>query len=696
MAYIGDQFNSLRAEDVKREAAGRWQQILANVCRLTTEQLRPGYRGPCPKCGGDDRFSPLKDIAETGGLLCRKCHNGDSSPKAGDGLAAVQWLLACRFHEALQAVSNEVGGRGCSSSSPVKTAVGGKTIHPTRDAAADAAAWGLQQNRKLPEKPKPANVWTYYNAAGQEVGAVVRLNLADGKKEFCPLRVEGGGWVCGATNEPRPLYGLPLLAAADLSQPVFVVEGEKAADAGQALNLCCITSSNGSSAASKTEWKPVQGRQVVIIPDNDEPGESYAADVARLCQAAGASSVGVLRLPTIWPECPEKGDLADFSEAFDSRTAEELRSMLEGAEVESMELDSIDAPVDTKTDSAEGLQFFDAWPASFNPPPHKEVIIEGMLRRGEVGNVIAATKAGKSWFALQLLMKVATGADWLGRRVSKGHCLLIDNELQKSTLENRLADVRYKLGIDPSTDRRPFEFLPLRGKWKPLKDLATGLLQRYGPGDLTLIVLDAKYRFFCGDGFEENSNDAQTDFHNTIDKLAEDLDCGVLMVHHATKGDQSGKSVVDMGAGGGAQARAADLHCVLRDHELPGHAVLQAAVRSFPPVEPQTLRYDWPLWSVVSGVSPQVAKPKKRGDTDEMLLKIQKHLSDEWQSLSKLAERCGTKYSRPVFADLIQDMNVRGLIEFNNEYKPPRSQVTTIGVRRTADTEPRTVSADRD
>ncbi|MFN9290100.1 MAG: hypothetical protein ACK6EB_18685, partial [Planctomyces sp.] len=123
--------------------------------------------------------------------------------------AAVQWLLRVPFTEALRAVADEL--RGLSrASSPAKPAAGGKTIHQTMDAVVGAVAWGLQQNQRLHEKPKPANVWTYYNAAGAEVGAVVRWDLAAGK-EIRQLRVEGGGWVSSAMNEPRPLYGLPLV-----------------------------------------------------------------------------------------------------------------------------------------------------------------------------------------------------------------------------------------------------------------------------------------------------------------------------------------------------------------------------------------------------------------------------------------------------------------------------------------------------
>ena len=73
--------------------------------------------------------------------------------------------------------------------------------------------------------------------------------------------------------------------------------------------------------------------------------------------------------------------------------------------------------------------------------------------------------------------------------------------------------------------------------------------------------------------------------------------CAWVNIHHASKGSQGEKSVVDVGAGAGSQARAADSHLVLRPHEEAGVVVLEAAVRSFPPVEPLALRWAFPLWS---------------------------------------------------------------------------------------------------
>ena len=253
-----------------------------------------------------------------------------------------------------------------------------------------------------------------------------------------------------------------------------------------------------------------------------------------------------------------------------------------------------------------------AWNAVENPVPKRPVVIDGLMRRGDVANIIASTKVGKSWFAVLLAFCVATGRDWLGRGVAQGNVLLIDNELYDADIQNRLSPVAHAMSVlhDPNHSR--FDYVALRGNLLSITDLET-LLMQYEPGDLTLIVMDAKYRFF-GD-LEENSNEDQTIFHNIIDRVAKHLECVIVLIHHSTKGDQSGKSVTDVGSGGGAQSRAADCHLVLRPHAEDGLAVLDAAVRTFAPVEPQTIRWNFPLWSLEEGVEAILRADKSRGDS---------------------------------------------------------------------------------
>ena len=87
---------------IKDSATGRWGEILTALGGLSQEHLS-GKHGPCPRCGGKDRFRTL-DINE-GALFCNQCF----SEKNGDGLAALQWLKDWEFNEAVKAVADFLG-----------------------------------------------------------------------------------------------------------------------------------------------------------------------------------------------------------------------------------------------------------------------------------------------------------------------------------------------------------------------------------------------------------------------------------------------------------------------------------------------------------------------------------------------------------------------------------------------------------
>ncbi len=94
----------LSADDVKRNASGRWRDILA-ANGFNHDEL-DGRHHPCPKCGGVDRFS-LLDESE-GAVLCRQCF----AEKNGDGLAAIQWRNDWTFSQTIRAVADFLGMDG--------------------------------------------------------------------------------------------------------------------------------------------------------------------------------------------------------------------------------------------------------------------------------------------------------------------------------------------------------------------------------------------------------------------------------------------------------------------------------------------------------------------------------------------------------------------------------------------------------
>lgn len=152
------------------------------------------------------------------------------------------------------------------------------------------------------------HAWTYCAKDGAPFGVVARYQDRDGKKDCVPFFNPNGS--AGIDLNPRPLFGLNKLAAHNKRSPVFIVEGEKSAAALQNIGLTAITSIGGANAAKQTDWTPCSGfNNVVILPDNNAVGQSYAKDVYNALQALElAPDVKVLRLPDL----PDGGDVVDW------------------------------------------------------------------------------------------------------------------------------------------------------------------------------------------------------------------------------------------------------------------------------------------------------------------------------------------------------------------------------------------------
>ena len=156
--------------------------------------------------------------------------------------------------------------------------------------------------------------WCYQDGEGEPVCVITRWDTPRGK-EIRPVTRNGIGWVAkGLEGDQRPLYRLPELNDTDPGDRVYVCEGEKASDALADCGLVVTTSMHGAKSPAKTDWTPLRGRDVVVLPDRDEQGERYAQSVSRLARDAGAKSVRVVRLWDRWETLPEKGDAADVLE----------------------------------------------------------------------------------------------------------------------------------------------------------------------------------------------------------------------------------------------------------------------------------------------------------------------------------------------------------------------------------------------
>ena len=113
--------------------------------------------------------------------------------------------------------------------------------------------------------------------------------------------------------ETRPLYNIPDIMRSDR---IIWVEGEKCADALTQLGYTATSTIGGAGMLSvntknKFDFSPLQGKQLIIWPDNDTAGQKLAKIVQELAINAGAKSVTMLTPPS---GKPKKWDAADAIE----------------------------------------------------------------------------------------------------------------------------------------------------------------------------------------------------------------------------------------------------------------------------------------------------------------------------------------------------------------------------------------------
>lgn len=169
-----------------------------------------------------------------------------------------------------------------------------------------ALGFDLSNNGNGNRRQEPVATYDYRDADGKLGWQVVRGQ----NKEFWQQRPDGrGGWLKNLQGVKPLLYRLPeTLAAVQKGETVFIPEGEKDCNNLARLGLAATTNSCGAPGKWPDTFSDyLIGADVVILPDNDDPGQSHADKVALSLQGK-ARSVKVVALPGL----PEKGDVSDF------------------------------------------------------------------------------------------------------------------------------------------------------------------------------------------------------------------------------------------------------------------------------------------------------------------------------------------------------------------------------------------------
>lgn len=142
-------------------------------------------------------------------------------------------------------------------------------------------------------------------------------------KSFPQRRPDGkGGWIWGTKGVTKVLYRLPeLIAAIAAGETILIVEGKKDVNAAWRL-VFAATCNPGGAGKWRSEYNEhFRGADVVLVPDNDDPGWGHVNQIGAALDGV-AARVRVLVLPGL----PPSGDLSDWIAAGGTR--EQLETLI--------------------------------------------------------------------------------------------------------------------------------------------------------------------------------------------------------------------------------------------------------------------------------------------------------------------------------------------------------------------------------
>lgn len=285
--------------DVTKEAIGRWPSILAAIG--VQEEFLRNKHGPCPVCGGKDRYR--FDDRGKGMWLCNKCGSGD-------GFSLIKMLRNVDFRAAAQLV------RDVLPSSTVTVAKKERNVEKMRErmnriwTAAKPLAYGdyvvaylIRRGIKIDRYPADlrcgrVDYWDEGKKLGEYPAMIAMVRDASGKPATLHVTYLKAGQKAPVRAPKKVLSSMPPGSAIRLCEiqegRIAVAEGIETALAFERPCWACI------SEGGLRKWTPPAGvREVTVAGDNDASfvGQAAAYDLAKRLHAQGIKVV--VRIPDV-------------------------------------------------------------------------------------------------------------------------------------------------------------------------------------------------------------------------------------------------------------------------------------------------------------------------------------------------------------------------------------------------------------
>lgn len=250
---------------------------------LVRRRLRDGaYVAQCP-FHADDTPSMNLSLKKSGWVwYCHPCGEG------GDAIKFAQKLYGVPFGTSVDILC-------------------GNLPHPPAVGMADRSSIAPQKSDSKSQKSETHAVNNRKMVEAYDYGMYRKVRYEPKGFAIQHWSTEWKEWRAGMGGAEPCLYVPGSLMVGE----IFVVEGEKAADVlWERFGLCAV------AAGGANAWRPefarrLIGNDVIILPDNDKPGERYMESVC----ASLPGCAKVIRLPGL----PPGGDVYDWIQAGGTR-----------------------------------------------------------------------------------------------------------------------------------------------------------------------------------------------------------------------------------------------------------------------------------------------------------------------------------------------------------------------------------------
>ena len=258
--------------------------------------------------------------------------------------------------------------------------------------------------------------------------------------------------------------------------------------------------------------------------------------------------------------------------------------------------------------------------------PKPVELVEGLIFENTKTVLASASKAGKTWLAGDLALCVASGQDFLGRRVNRGRVLFINPEVSEHFYQMRLAMLAQEREIDLAKLADDYCVLNLRGRLPTGTEKGEGLtktlsliagkIEGLGGEPFKFVLFDSFYKLL--DILDENSNTDMRQAYNLVDSFLAGIGSPAsLQVFHYGKGCQAEKDDCDRIVGAGVVGRDYDTVINLTAHKKKnlGYQILSVTSRNLEKPDSVVIQFKAPLWRIVEGEDASEFYTPKAGRT---------------------------------------------------------------------------------